>query len=63
MILKKKYQFKKIIKVNKIAIKRVMINFDRKENLKETKIVKQINFFKKYILNKTNNNQKIKQQI
>jgi hypothetical protein len=63
MILKKKYQFKKIIKVNKIAIKRVMINFDRKENLKETKIVKQINFLKKYILNKTNNNQKIEQQI
>jgi hypothetical protein len=48
MKLKKKYQFKKIIKVNKIAIKRVLIKFDRKENLKETKIVKQI-IFKKNI--------------
>jgi len=46
MKLKKKYQFKKIIKVNKIAIKRVVIKFDRKENLKETKIVKKINFLK-----------------
>jgi len=44
MKLKKIYQFKKIIKVNKIAIKRVVIKFDRKENLKETKIVKKINF-------------------
>jgi hypothetical protein len=44
MKLKKKYQVKKIIKVNKIAIKRVVIKFDRKENLKETKIVKKINF-------------------
>jgi hypothetical protein len=50
MKLKKKYQFKKNIKVNKIAIKRVVINFDRKENLKETQIVKQINFLKnKYL--------------
>jgi hypothetical protein len=48
MKLKNKYQFKKIIKVNKIAIKRVLIKFDRKENLKETKIVKQI-IFKKNI--------------
>jgi len=49
MKLKKKYQFKKIIKVNKMAIKRVVIKFDRKEKLKETKIVKQINLKKTYL--------------